>query len=100
MKEEAPREGELQKLMDAASLGQTEVAAYVGVSQPTVSKWALGDRRMPPAAWLVLRADIALDNFGVQRWPPPSFDVLMRWFAEGVTRHDLGVPLITGRRDG
>lgn len=86
--------------MEAAGLSQTDVAYVVGVSQTTVSKWASSSGRMPPAAWLVLRAQIAHESFGVQQWPPPSFDVLMRWFAEGVTRHELGVPLITGRRDG
>jgi transcriptional regulator with XRE-family HTH domain len=57
------RTGEARRVRQAAGLTETEVAAVVGVSMPTISRWESGQRRprggAPALAYAELLAELA-----------------------------------------
>ena len=75
MSRDIPTPDQIRRLMRATRTSQTELAAALGVSQATVSKWVAGLSPMRGVYWWVWRMDAAAEA-GELRWPPPTFDEL------------------------
>lgn len=95
------RPAQIRDLRTAWGKSQPAAARRLGKSTRAFRLWE-DDRRESAgidwANWAALRAEVAKDLFGVESWPPPSYEEIMEEVERGTERHEvLGVPLIRGR---
>jgi len=81
----------VEALRRAFWVTQDKTARRMGRTQGAFSRW----EKVPSMrwdTWVVMRAEVALEAFGIASYPPPSFEELMRMFEKGLTKEDLQKP--------
>ena len=76
MSQDMPKPAQVATLLRLTGWTQTDLAASLGVSQASVSKWLSGAAPMRGPFWWVMRMDAAAER-GVVQWPPPTFAELV-----------------------
>lgn len=90
----------IRDLRTAWGKSQAAAARRLGKSTRSWSRYESEAEATPMAwdTWACMRAEVAKDLFGVESWPPPSYEEIMEEVERGTERHEvLGVPLIRGR---